>query len=55
MVQPTGGDATRSATVAEPQKFCGEAAAGASGRIVKLITTSSEDIHVPLLIVHLKV
>ena len=51
-VQPAGGTATRSAIVADPQKLCGDEAAGGSGKIVKLISTSSDDVHVPLLIVH---
>ncbi|MBA7556442.1 hypothetical protein ES705_49150 [subsurface metagenome] len=51
-VQPTGGVATRSAIVADPQNLCGDEAAGGSGKIVKLIITSSSDSHVPLLIVH---
>ena len=51
-VQPTGGTATRLAIESDPQKLCGDEAAGGSGKIVKLIITSSSDSHAPLLIVH---
>ncbi len=55
MVQPTGAVAMISDICAPGQKSCGVVAVGGSGSIVKLITTSSDDMHVPLVIVHLKV